>query len=175
MTSPFTPNIEALIYIFEYKEPINNLIITGKYLFMPEIFASLSNISFNAMDDRFKNIMKDFILCPIPLHKRRIRWRGFNQSTLIAKTLGDLLKIPCINLITRHKNTKTQKDLTAKDRAKNMKNCFAINQKLSLAIKAKNIILIDDVATTGSTLESAAHILKLQGVNKIWAFVLAKD
>lgn len=168
-------HLDKLIYLYKYQEPISDLIILGKYSFIPDIFEILAMLSANLLYGNPECDMQNFILCPIPLSKQRFRWRGFNQSTIICQALSATLKIPYSNLILRNRNTKTQKDLSAKMRIKNIKGCFNINPKFQKSLKNRNVILIDDVATTGSTLNAAADTLKLGGANKIYGFVLAKD
>lgn len=122
-----------------------------------------------------KNLFSDLeniLIIPIPLHPRRLRWRGFNQAELIAEHFAQNLnfKIDKKNLI-RKKFRTPQAKLNKKDRIDNIKNCFSwqggnINQK---------ILLIDDIATTGSTLNECAKILKQNGAEQVWGLVVAKN
>ena len=101
----------------------------------------------------------DFIIIPIPLHKRRQRERGFNQAEELGKVLSPLLKIPMKNdVLFRQKYTKPQARLKT-GREENIKNAFIVNTNESII--GKKIILIDDVATSLSTLEEAAKYLKM--------------
>ena len=113
----------------------------------------------------------DFII-PIPLHKKRIKERGFNQAKLISQPLSDYLDCP-INekVLIRQKNTASQMTLRRADRLNNMKNAFIVKEE---AIN-KRILLVDDVITTGSTLRNATLTLKKAGAEEVLTVVLAKD
>lgn len=101
-----------------------------------------------------KELRKTALLIPIPLHHRRERQRGFNQSFEITKTLSRYTRIPYASLITRSKATWTQSHLPAELRHANMSQAFSLKK-----LPAKRlIIIIDDVTTTGSTISSAASV-----------------
>jgi competence protein ComFC len=124
------------------------------------------------------------LLIPIPLSKERLKERGWNQTEMLAKELTKLDKnnfftLEAGVLIKKH-NTKPQTSLSKSERIKNLKNCFEIvgknaeeTQKNKEKIKNRNIILIDDVTTTGSTFIEAAKTLKLAGAREIRAFTIA--
>ncbi|MCL5017463.1 MAG: ComF family protein [Patescibacteria group bacterium] len=117
---------------------------------------------------------ENFIIIPIPLHKDRERERGFNQSELIAKIICKKTGASInINALKRIRFTKTQAELKdPEERMKNVKDCFALIDPNE--VKNKNIILVDDVFTTGSTINEAVKNLKQAGAKKIIAFVFAK-
>jgi len=111
------------------------------------------------------------IIIPIPLHKQRFQERGFNQSVEIAKVLAEQLNIPLnSNSCIRHRNTPHQINLPAKQRNTNIKNAFTISR----AIKAQHVAIVDDVMTTGSTLNELASTLKKAGVNRVDAWACAR-
>lgn len=109
------------------------------------------------------------VLVPIPLHPRRKRRRGFNQSELIARDLGRILNIPSRPLLRRVLPTRPQTSLGMDERQRNMERAFAAekNEGYKLAI------LIDDVKTTGATLDEAARALKKAGIKRVWAITFA--
>ncbi len=105
-------------------------------------------------------------LVPIPLHSSRRRKRGFNQAELLAKELSRRSGIPMERrLLIRKKRTKAQKDLNDRERISNLKNAFSVREG---KIPYKKIILVDDIYTTGSTVEEAARILKENGVQTVY-------
>ncbi|MCL7420572.1 MAG: ComF family protein [Methylobacter sp.] len=111
--------------------------------------------------------MPDRIM-PVPLHKARYRQRGFNQSLEIARTVARELQLPLdLESCRRHRNTPHQTDLPAKQRRKNLKNAFSLVKP----IQAGHIAIIDDVMTTGSTVNELATLLKKAGVGRVdvWA------
>ncbi len=117
--------------------------------------------------------LENFIIAPIPLHPGRERKRGFNQAELLAKFIGTKLNLEFTIALKKIKNTKPQAQLkNSEERIKNMEECFRItNPEL---VENKNVILIDDVFTSGATMNEAVKILKNCGAKKIIAAVLAK-
>jgi ComF family protein len=112
------------------------------------------------------------VLVPIPLHPRRQRQRGYNQATLLARELGSRLGRPIDEAtLIRTKATAPQVDLNARERQENVRDAFACrNDNLS----GQQVMLVDDVCTTGATLESAAVALQSIGARSIWAYTLAR-
>lgn len=117
---------------------------------------------------------QNFLVIPMPLSRQRERRRGFNQSELIAERFAKNMGIPFENkILVRHKNSTPQSELKNwENREENVRNCFLV--KSPEIIKSKNVILIDDVLTSGSTMLSAATALKEAGIKRLVALVLAK-
>ena len=118
--------------------------------------------------------MRGEVLVPVPLHSRRLRERGYNQSTLLARELGKLVVLPVIdNSLCRIKDSLPQARTTAiEERRDNVKGAFACRDE---ALKARNVILIDDVCTSGATLEACALALKAGGAIPVWGLTLARE
>lgn len=112
------------------------------------------------------------VLVPIPLHPRRQKQRGFNQATLLARELGCRLgwQIDADTLI-RTKATAPQVGLNVEERQDNVRDAFACRKD---DLGGKLVMLVDDVCTTGATLESAAAALRRAGVKTVWAYTLAR-
>ncbi len=118
-----------------------------------------------------KCTLKPELIIPMPLHPQRYRERGFNQSLEIAKIVSQLLKIPYSTThCQRIKNTAHQINLTGKQREQNIKQAF----KLSMPIKHKHIVIIDDVMTTGATANELAKIFKTGGVKRVDIWVCSR-
>ena len=116
--------------------------------------------------------LQDFILVPIPLHKKKLKSRGFNQASEIAKELSKNLAIPFSdNVLIKIKPTPAQVELKKEERIKNIKGTFSCS-KLDL-VKGKKILLVDDVFTTGATLEEAGRALRRAGASEVWGVVVA--
>ena len=114
----------------------------------------------------------NYYIMPVPLHKRRLRWRGFNQAEEIAKILSNELNIPIeLNKLLRKKYNKPQVKINIKKRKTNLNGCFQYKGDF---LDKKNIILVDDVVTSGSTLNECAKILKENGAQEVWGFCIAK-
>ena len=113
------------------------------------------------------------IIIPIPLHPSRIKFRGFNQCDAIARGMASVLQIPIVNgVLIRSVATQSQTKKNRFQRFENMNSVFSLAQ--ASAIKGKNILLLDDVLTTGATLVSAAQVLAKAGSNKLFVGAIAK-
>jgi ComF family protein len=120
------------------------------------------------------------LIVPVPLHRRRERWRGFNQAELLAENLGKNLSpgydIPILKILKRKKFTAPQMKIkNYKEREKNIRSAFILNDPLEVELKNKKILLIDDISTTGSTLLECAKVLKSAGASSVWGMVLARQ
>lgn len=107
------------------------------------------------------------LVVPVPLHKKKLWWRGFNQAELLAKVLVERPS----QVLLRKQNTKTQVGLSREQRLHNLTDMFIV----STDVKDKNILLIDDVMTSGATLEECAKQLKIHGASKVVAWVWARE
>lgn len=168
--SEFTPGRLLSAFPYQY-QVISDMIITGKYYFVSETFAVLGTMAAEAIKTQYgASTFKDFVLCPLPLHPSKKRWRGFNQAELIASAFEYGLGIPALDLLVRTKNTKTQKDLDAHARKTNMTNAFAPAQEVP-----DKVIIVDDVCTTGRTFLEATKALKQAGAREVICISIAKD
>ena len=153
---------------------IRNLIHYFKY----NSFENLTPILGEILIKYIKNCklkIENFIIVPIPLHRVKERQRGFNQSKLLAKYVAENFNLELADILKRTKNTKPQAQCKNNEsRTENIKDCFKIKDLAIESIKNKNILLIDDVFTTGSTINEAVKILKQNGCRKIIALVVAK-
>ena len=121
-----------------------------------------------------KEIEPSSILIPVPLSGRRERERGFNQSKELAKIIAKAwqIKLECDDLV-KIKNTASQTVLNKEQRSENLKNAFCVLDKNP--IKGKKIYLIDDVCTTGATMEECAKVLKQAGAKEVWGITVARE
>lgn len=121
-------------------------------------------------------LSSNIILCNIPLHKNKKKKRGFDQTELIAKQISKNLGIPYAEILQRQRPTKTQAQLDKIQRQKNMAQAFVINKKIDHQnMSSQTILLIDDIATTGTTLNEAAQALSTAGFKHIICLALAKN
>ena len=110
------------------------------------------------------------IIIPIPLHRKRMERRGYNQAELIAEALGKTLCIPVDSRLMKRKvNTRPQKELDYRERKQNMKNAFFLKGEN----RYRRILLVDDIYTTGSTIEAAAELLKRNGAENVFFLTIA--
>lgn len=171
-------NLDGLYFPFNYQQPlIKNLIFHFKY--EPNLVKELAEPLANLWEDYFSLLDKkinfsDFLVLPLPLEKNRLRWRGFNQSEELAKYFCQDFNLETRNdILIKVKKTESQVNLDEKERRENIKGAFLVENKE--AIEGRKILLIDDVYTTGSTLEEAAKVLKENGAKEIWGLVLARE
>lgn len=175
---------EWMLPLYDYRHPpikkaIHSLKYKGKKI-LAKTFAEIMypRILEELADLRLMQNFYDPILIPIPLSKKRYKERGYNQSELICKNLIKLDKKVNFKLekyiLIKHKETIHQAHIkNRKERLENLQGSFSIEEKNIDKIKNKNIILIDDVFTTGATLNEARKILKKCGAKKIIAFTIA--
>jgi ComF family protein len=114
------------------------------------------------------------VLVPVPLHKRRLRERGYNQAALIAHELSKLTSLPVVNnCLTRLRHTTPQaRTSNVEERRNNILQAFARRDR---RLRGKQVLLIDDVSTSGATLDFCAAALKAAGATSVWGLVMARE
>lgn len=115
---------------------------------------------------------REFVLCPVPLFWWRKWQRGFNQSELLGKEVAWRTGLQCAPLLRRMRSTGHQVGRSRLERQFAVKNAFIFNAEYPVPAR---VLLIDDVCTTGATLDACAKALKTAGVSEVWALVLARD
>jgi ComF family protein len=105
---------------------------------------------------------------PVPLHRRRLRTRGFNQAAELARHL----RLPLCHALRRVRATPSQTDLPAAERHANVRNAFALARRVD--VRGKCLVLVDDVSTTGATLEACARVLRDAGAREVRAVIAAR-
>ncbi len=183
-----TQNLKDLYFSADYGNPlIKKLIHKFKYEpFIKELAKSLSSLiieHFQLLDNKpdffspFQgqgfSYWADFTLIPVPLGRKRLKWRGFNQAQEIGKELPNFFSIPLApDCLIKTRETLPQLELSDEERKENIKNVFLVKNKE--LIKQKRVLLVDDVYTTGSTMEEAAKVLKENGAKEITGIVVAR-
>lgn len=148
----------AALFYFVKKGTIQEIISQFKYLNKTQYGIILGEI-FGKVIQQSKYFEFIDAIVPIPLHPKKQKSRGFNQSEILAKGLSKQLLIPVIsNNMIRGKNTSTQTKMSREERINNLRNAFYL--KKPVLFEGKHILLLDDVLTTGSTLLECAHQLK---------------
>jgi len=110
-------------------------------------------------------------IIPVPLHKKRLYKRGYNQAELISNGIGEITGIPIMkNFVIREKNTKALKTMNPGQRAANIKNAFKITEN---KVKLNAIVLVDDIYTTGSTIDELSTVIKQYGVKRVYFLTVA--
>lgn len=171
-------SIDGVFTALVYKGVVKKLLYTFKYQpFLTDLQTVLSDLFYESLIQKelFYNIVlsKNIVFVPIPLHPAKLRKRGYNQAELLATSLGKKFEREVILALRREKQTKPQFGLLKKDRQENIKGAFVISGKFADKIKDKQVILVDDLVTSGVTLVEAANVLKRAGARKVFAAVLA--
>lgn len=117
---------------------------------------------------------ESWVIIPVPLHSRRQRERGFNQSAELSRQLAKLSGLPCLEALRRSRYTTAQAALNRKQRLANLAGAFAISPKFSLSVKKKNVLLVDDVFTTGSTAHECSRVLKAADAGLVIVLTVAR-
>ncbi len=114
------------------------------------------------------------VLAPVPLHRKRLRERGYNQSGLLAKELGELVHLPVVNnCLVRQRHAPPQtRTSNVEERRNNVAGVFVCRDD---RLRNKQVLLIDDVSTSGTTLDACATALKVAGATSVWGLVLARE
>ena len=115
--------------------------------------------------------MKADAIVPVPLHKSRLNERGYNQSALLGKALAKRVQLPFLEqIVVRHKKTVPQKQLSYIERQNNLKKAFKLSGN---DVKLNTVIIIDDIYTTGSTVDALSEVLLESGVKRVYVITLA--
>ena len=156
---------------FIYDDESKNLILDLKFRDKTGSAKVLANMLYTAGADIWQE--KPDIIIPVPIHRLRLLKRRYNQSAILAKYLSQKTLIPtdCESLV-RHRNTTPQVELSGNARRQNLKQAFSV--KYPQQIKGKKVVLIDDVSTTGSTLNECAKVLNKAGAAAIYTLTLAR-
>jgi len=157
---PFDAPMQAVIHAFKYRR-------------RPSLSKVFGEMLAQRLQNDLVNEIQQAILVPVPLHRRRGRERGFNQSMLLAQALAEIWKMKILpRALERIRFTQQQATLTAPERQKNVEGAFAPSPKADL--QHHTIFLVDDVFTTGATMNACAAALKAAGAERVVGLVLAK-
>jgi len=152
------------------KEIIHRVKYQSEYALLDEIAKILG--------DNFHGKFSFDYFVPIPLSPKRERGRGFNQAEMLAKFMVQdprFKNFKIANILARVRDTKPQFDLTYEERKQNMTGAFFLSSSLLTPnLSGNSFCLVDDVATTGTTIFEAANVLKKAGAEKVWAICLAR-
>ena len=183
-------NLDGAFVVFEYNNKlIKKLIKNFKYHLIKDIGNTLGSLAYSFLKEKQDKInLKNLLILSVPLHKKRENWRGFNQVEIISSVIARSISIcpelgqrersrrnktisplSTTNLI-KTKNTQPQARLDKESRQKNIQDSFAW---IGESLEGQKILLIDDVLTTGSTLDECARVLKDAGAKKVYAIVIA--
>lgn len=162
--------VDDLIIAGEYHDPVlKDLIQAFKFNFNKELVVPLAALLYSKIS--WPHLNKSYLIIPIPLHRQRLAWRGFNQSELLAREISKLTGWPINCELIKTKKTKEQAGLKEVERLKNQIGVFSW---CGANLAGQNIMLLDDIITSGATISQAALVLKQAGAGEIVAMAVAK-
>ncbi|OGE09249.1 hypothetical protein A3A60_02240 [Candidatus Curtissbacteria bacterium RIFCSPLOWO2_01_FULL_42_26] len=176
--------LDGLVVACRYRGPVKRAITKVKYKWIYDIEKVFVDLLVKNLW-RF-DLPKDAVLVPVPLHFKRRRWRGFNQAEILAKHLATTFKVTLADILERSRATKTQVGLTRDERRDNVRGAFSLHPSAILSfakrhpeldlgsfLKERDVILVDDVFTSGATTSECAKVLKRAGAKSVWAMAVA--
>lgn len=167
-------NLSGIFAIAPLKGTIREAIHAFKYEGVKELTKDLAGLTVQHLSVGGMPFIRRRVLLPVPIHRSKLVDRGFNQSELLAKELTRRLGLKIeSSVLIKTKATAAQINLKKNERKENVKDVFMV--KDASKIKSKKILLVDDVITTGSTLEECAKVLKKAGARDVMGLVVAKD
>ncbi len=156
----FGPQVRALVHAFKYAD-------------RTQLADYLAQQMFERWSD-YEPLHEAQLMVPVPLHVKKLKQRGYNQSALLAQALAARLALPeAEDILERIRNTPSQTGFGRQERLENMQGAFACVRPQ--AVRGKTVLLIDDVATTGATLEGCAQALREAGARRVMAYTLARE
>jgi len=163
--------LDTILTIFEFNQTVQVLIHEVKYRKAEKLASRLARFAYRQIDIVVP-WQNDNLVIPVPLFRIREKERGFNQSVAIARGFFPESNYSLqTEVLARAKPTLSQTELNRNERLKNVRDAFIVSR--SELARDKNIILVDDVVTTGATLNECARVLKEAGAGKVWALTLA--
>ncbi|MGB9473874.1 MAG: ComF family protein [Candidatus Udaeobacter sp.] len=151
--------VRQIIHDFKYGRQIHLRHLVARWLY-------------EALDDERLREREFDLIVPVPLHPTRRRERGFNQAGLLAELLSSRISVPCKPLLERIRYTTTQTALDRAERMENLHNAFRLRKNTD--VRGLQVLLIDDILTTGSTLSECARVLKHAGATSVHAAMAAR-
>lgn len=167
--TPFSA--EGQFVCYQYNLGLKNFLRNIKFHHVRDIDSELTNLFSIPQLSLLKTYWKEngFLVTFVPISNQRLRTRGFNQAEIIAKNFAALCNLGTIDTLNRHKQTKPQFNLDRRERGQNIRNSFSVKNFR----KNQNLILIDDLVTTGVTSRECVKTLRRKGFGKIWILSLA--
>ena len=156
-----------------YSDVVSDVVKIVKYRPSRKLLAvAINNLDLLGVSK--SDVSRPDVVLAVPMHQRRMAQRGFNQAEVLAQGIAAILQIPYSPVLVRTRNTRAQADCNQEERLTNLNNAFSLADGIiPLAFTDKHLLLVDDVATTGTTLEKCAQPLKKLNPAKISSLVLS--
>ena len=176
--------IDGLYFALSYKDNKLCQKLIGNFKYPPYLKAlapTLAGILIEHFIKTGKNtdqVWENSVLIPVPLHPKKLAERGYNQSEELAKELSRVLKVPVLtDVLIKTKDTKSQIGLSGKEREENLIGAFSLTKSVERydLPTLSRVFLVDDVYTTGSTMQECARVLRQSGAKSIWGITIARE
>lgn len=189
--------LSGFYFALSYKEKLLTRILIKSFKYKPfckdlaQTFAKILAEHFILTGKNTNAIWQNSVLIPVPAHITKKKKRGYNQSEELARELSKIIKVPAIfDLLIKIKKTEPQMTLNREERIKNLKDAFAVSSSYSTPpviarssqatwqssfLSGKKVFLVDDVYTTGSTMQECARVLRKAGAREVWGIVIARE
>lgn len=174
--------MDGVFVAVEYKSVIKKAVYSYKYepyiYHLGEIFSRLMYESLvqNEVAQNVLSVSSNVWITCVPLHEKRLRKRGYNQSEILGRKLSEKMKLRFnSNLLIRTRNTIAQFKLKKEERAKNIVGAFEITPKYSEKMRGKTIFIVDDVFTSGATLRECGKLLKKAGAKAVYGLIFSME
>ena len=164
-----TNGLEELVSAWEYEGLIKKIILKIKY---DGMFDAIDELAEKAFEIREPYVPEDTTITFVPMSRKKEMQRKFNQAELIAKKVGEITGREVLPLLEKIKDTPSQTELNKEERIENVKGAFCSMSDIKQTWE--NVLLVDDVWTSGATMQECCRILKRSGVKRVWGFTLAR-
>ena len=166
-------NFDELLYVFKYEGIIRKMLLNYKFQDKSYLYKTFVNFLLN--NKKFFNIIKSYdTIVPVPISKQRYKQRGYNQCELLGREIANIVDIQYENnCIFKQKNIIEQSKLNKEERIRNIQGAYYL--KNGKKLKNKNVLVLDDIYTTGSTVNECCKIINEAKPNKIGVLTIAKD
>lgn len=167
------PLFDCCVVPFLYQYPLNHLLMQVKYQSRFELIEPAVLPLKQRLVSQYEQMQWPEVMIPVPMHPQRLRRRGFNQAVLIARSLQHQLPVTIpieLNALQKIKATEAQQSLSRKQRLRNLKQAYAA----AIAVKWRHVAIVDDVVTTGATVNELSRLLRQQGVQRIDVWCIAR-
>jgi ComF family protein len=161
-----TPEYKRVIAPYYYEGSIAAGANRFKDYGFPELGLKMSEEIISIIDEQYKEIEFDIVTF-VPLTNEKLKKRGYNQSELLAKKIAEHMILPCLELVSKIRETPQQKRSNARQRRVNLRGSFDLAK--DIRVENKTILIIDDIKTTGSTLNECAYVLNAYGAKAVYA------
>lgn len=169
-------SLDRLLSIYQFQGPLRKAIHLLKYRQVTGLARVLADLVVGEIESLGLDFGTEAAIIPVPLHWKKSWKRGFNQAELLADRFGSHLELRVRgDLLRRWRDTQSQTELKRKERRQNVSGAFKVFTSKKSEVSGRDFLIVDDVCTTGATLNAVANALKRAGARYVWGLTVAKD